>query len=175
MSQTTLRRPAPYRPGLWTRLLEGLRYGGGIGQWSWLVHRLTGLGILLYLVVHIVDTFFVVVSPAMYDHALDLYGGWVGGGYYWPIRWAFRFGELGVFACVLFHSLNGLRVVAFDFWPRAVNYQRDLFRAVVAVFLVVMLFAGAWILWPLRKAPPPRPGHGAEPPVQRVVQAGTNR
>ncbi|MBX6314852.1 MAG: hypothetical protein IRY99_18325, partial [Isosphaeraceae bacterium] len=137
-----------------------LRYGGGVGQWSWLVHRVTGLGILLYLVAHITDTFFVVVNPAMYDHALKLYGGWVDGTYYWPLRWAFRLGELGLFACVVFHALNGLRIITFDFWPAAARYQKGLFQAVVVAFLVIMIPATVWIVWPLGKAPTPRPERG---------------
>src|SRR5262245_24535804 len=102
MSQT-LRSPRVYRRGSWSTFVEGLRYGGGIGQWSWLIHRVAGLGILLYLVAHITDTFFVVVDPAWYDHALALYGGWWSGQYYWPLRWAFRIGEVGLIASVLFH------------------------------------------------------------------------
>src|SRR4051812_29485902 len=56
----TPKDPRYYRRGAWARFVEGLRYGGGIGQWSWLVHRVTGLGILLFLVIHVLDTFFVV-------------------------------------------------------------------------------------------------------------------
>lgn len=126
MSQT-LRSPRYYHRGPWARFVEGLRYGGGIGQWSWLVHRVTGLGILIYLVAHITDTFFVVIDPAWYDHTMALYGGEVSGHYYWTVRWAFRLGELGLIACVLFHSINGIRIVLFDFWPKAAVYQRELF------------------------------------------------
>jgi succinate dehydrogenase / fumarate reductase cytochrome b subunit len=156
MSQT-IRRPQPYRPGLAERLVEGFRYGGGTGQWSWLAHRLTGMGILIYLVAHITDTFFVVVNPAWYDHALALYGGWVGGEYYWPLRWAFRVGELGLIASVLFHSLNGIRIVLFDFWPKGAHYHREMLRAVMIVFVVVMVPVTAWVVWPLFSAPGHRP------------------
>jgi succinate dehydrogenase / fumarate reductase, cytochrome b subunit len=156
MSQT-LRSPRVYRRGAWSRLVEGLRYGGGVGQWSWLIHRITGLGILAYLVAHITDTFFVVVNPAWYDHALALYGGWVSGEYYWPIRWAFRLGELGLIASVLFHSINGVRIVLFDFWPRAAQYQRQIFWAVVAVFLAIMIPVAVWVVLPLGSAPEHRP------------------
>lgn len=170
MSQTA-RQPRAYHSGPWERLVDGFRYGGGLGQWAWLAHRVTGLGILLYLVIHIFDTFFVVVNPAMYDHALALYGGWTGGGYYWPLRWAFRFGELGLFACVLFHALNGLRVIAFDFFPSACQRQKLLFRLVVILFLAVMVPAGAWIVWPLGQAPPARPEHGEPADVAATAPA----
>ena len=130
MVQPTTRSPQVYRPGLASRMAEGFRYGGGIGQWSWLLHRLTGVGILVYLIVHIVDTFFVVVNPAWYDHALAMYAGEVGGGYFWPLRWAFRGAELGLIASVLFHAVNGVRIVLFDLWPGAALHQKALFRAV---------------------------------------------
>ena len=158
MSQA-LRSPRAYHPGPWRRVAEGLRYGGGVGQWSWLIHRVTGLGILLYLIVHIIDTFFVVANPEWYDHALALYGGRIGGDYYWPLRWAFRLGELGLIACVLFHAVNGLRIVLFDFWPQAARYQKELFRAVLWIFWVIMIVVAAWVVWPLFSAPP---GHRPE-------------
>jgi succinate dehydrogenase / fumarate reductase cytochrome b subunit len=156
MSQT-LRQPRVYRRGAWARFKEGLSYGGGIGQWSWLIHRITGLGILLYLVAHISDTFFVVVNPSLYDHTLALYGGWWNETYYWQIRWAFRLGELGLIACVLFHSLNGIRIVLFDFWPPAAQYQRELFRVVLLLFLLIFIPVTIWVVRPLLKAPEMRP------------------
>jgi succinate dehydrogenase / fumarate reductase, cytochrome b subunit len=138
MSQT-LRSPRVYRRGPWTRLVEGLRYGGGIGQWSWLVHRVTGLGIALFLVVHIIDTFLVVAYPAEYDFTVAIYGGTFNEQYYWPLRWAFRISELALIACVVFHAVNGVRIVLFDFWPRAAHYQRQIFWAVMVVFMGIMI------------------------------------
>lgn len=32
------------------------RYRGGSGHWSYLLHRVTGVGVLLFLAIHIVDT-----------------------------------------------------------------------------------------------------------------------
>lgn len=160
MSQTA-RGPRYYRRGLWSRIVEGLRYGGGIGQWSWLIHRVTGVGILLYLFAHITDTFFVVVNPAWYDHAMQLYGGEVSGQYYWPLRWAFRLGELGLIACVLFHSINGIRVVLFDFWPKAAQYQRELFLFVMIAFWAIMIPVTIWVLLPLAQAPATYPEAGS--------------
>jgi succinate dehydrogenase / fumarate reductase cytochrome b subunit len=136
-----------------------LRYGGGIGQWSWLVHRVTGLGILLFLVLHIIDTFFVVAYPALYDHTVSIYGGMVTGlhpsinGYYWGLRWAFRLGELGLIACVLFHAINGVRVILFDFWPRAAGFQKELAWAVLTVFMAIMIPVAVVVFWPLAQTP----------------------
>jgi len=35
--------------------LEYLTYRGGPGHWSWVLHRLTGVGVFLFLLIHIVD------------------------------------------------------------------------------------------------------------------------
>ncbi len=129
-----------YRRGLVSRWVEGLRYGGGVGQWSWLLHRITGLGILLYLVVHIWDTFLVIFSPASYDAIMGIYGGKFDGVEYPLLRWAFRLGELGLIASVVFHAVNGLRVILFDLSPiRAVGAQKELFWAVTALFFFIMI------------------------------------
>jgi succinate dehydrogenase / fumarate reductase cytochrome b subunit len=138
-SSPTLRTPRVYRRGAWSRFTEGLRYGGGVGQWSWLVHRVTGLGILAFLVVHIIDTFLVVAFPAEYDFTVDIYGGVFAGTYYPWLRVGFRFAELALIACVLFHSVNGVRIVLFDFWPKSADYQRQAFWVALGVFVLVML------------------------------------
>src|SRR5436305_7543700 len=74
-------------------------------------------------------------------------------GYYWPLRWAFRLGELGLIACVVFHAVNGVRIVLFDFWPSAANRQRQIFWWVLIVFLLIMVPV-AWIVFrPLTQTP----------------------
>ncbi len=157
---TTLRQPQAYDPGSSAHVREGvLRYGRSPDEWSWLLHRLTGVGVLLFLVIHIVDTFFVVAYPSLYDHTVGIYGGVVGlpwggvNGYYRGLRWAFRVGELGLIASVLFHSLNGVRIVLFDFWPRAMVYRRLLNRAVTVLFLAIMIPVTIWVLLPLLESP----------------------
>ena len=146
-------QPHAYRPGKLARLKEGLRYQGGIGQWSWLLHRVTGMGILIFLVIHVVDTFFVVFNPALYDHTVAIYGGVFNGEYYWPLRWAFRLAELGLMATVLFHAINGVRVILFDFWSDGCKYQKESFYAVLLVFLALMLPAAVIVTLPLASSP----------------------
>jgi succinate dehydrogenase / fumarate reductase cytochrome b subunit len=148
------RQPRPYVRGRLATFLEGMRYGGGVGQWSSLVHRWTGIGILIYLVAHITDTFFVIVSPELYDHTMALYAGVVDGTLQPLIRWAFRLGELGLFACVLFHALNGLRVISFDFWPdTATKHQKTFFWVVFWVFVALMVPVSAWMISEIFHAP----------------------
>lgn len=153
MTQTLAKQPRAYRPGLWTRLRAGMRYGGGVGQWSWLFHRVTGIGIALFLLIHVVDTFFVVAYPRLYDHTVGIYGGMFNGEYYWSLRWAFRVSELGLIACVLFHALNGMRIILFDFAPGASKFQQPVFNAVMIVFAAIMIPVTIWVLLPLASTP----------------------
>ena len=149
----TLRSPRVYHRGPWSRFVEGMRYGGGVGQWSWLIHRVTGLGILAFLIVHIIDTFLVVAFPAEYDFTVDIYGGVFAGTYFWPLRWGFRAAELGLIACVLFHAVNGVRIVLFDFWPKSADYQRLAFKIAMIVFTAIMIPV-TWIVLAALAGPP---------------------
>ena len=111
-----------------TSLRWALSYKGREGMWTWILHRLTGLGILFFLVIHVVDTALVIYWPNLYDHALDIYRH--------PL---FRFGELGIVFAVLFHALNGLRIIVQDFWPYAMQRQREMAWGVAAVVVLAML------------------------------------
>jgi succinate dehydrogenase / fumarate reductase cytochrome b subunit len=95
-------------------LTETLRYRGAIGQWSWVLHRLTGLGVLLFLVLHVIDTSWSVFYPSLYEKAIAIYQS--------PL---FTIGEFGLVACVVYHAFNGLRISIFDFKPQWWKYQRQ--------------------------------------------------
>ena len=34
----------------------GTLYRGGEGMWTWVVHRITGVGVFFFLLVHVLDT-----------------------------------------------------------------------------------------------------------------------
>ncbi|HEY2155407.1 MAG TPA: hypothetical protein VGH33_07240, partial [Isosphaeraceae bacterium] len=91
------------------------------------------------------------------DFTVAIYAGTFNGTYYWPLRWAFRLGELGLIASVLFHSVNGVRIVLFDFWPGAAKYQKELFNAVLVIFFGIMIPLTIYVLAPLKSAPEPQP------------------
>ena len=111
-----------------------LRYRGREGMWTWILHRATGLGVLLFLIVHVVDTGLIIYSPSFYDHALEIYKS--------PI---FRFAELLIFFSVLFHAVNGLRIIVQDFWPIVMHRQRQMAWVATAVVLLAMVPV-TWIM-----------------------------
>jgi succinate dehydrogenase / fumarate reductase cytochrome b subunit len=87
--------------------LEGsLTYRGREGQWAYLLHRVTGLGTLLFLTIHILDTSTVYFAPDLYEHAIAIYR-----------LTPFMVGEIVLVFCVLYHGVNGLRVALFDLKP----------------------------------------------------------
>ena len=48
-------------------------YRGQSGQWSWLLHRITGLGVLLFLLVHIVDITLIGFGPKVYNDSIAIF------------------------------------------------------------------------------------------------------
>jgi succinate dehydrogenase / fumarate reductase cytochrome b subunit len=103
-------------------------------MWSWLLHRATGIGVLLFLVIHVLDTAALVWSPEFYDHALGIYKS--------PL---FRFAELLIFFSVLFHAANGLRIIVQDFRPIAMRHQRR-FAWAAGVVVVLVMLPVSWIM-----------------------------
>ena len=109
-------------------------YRGGVGQWAWILHRITGVAVLLFLFTHILDTALVMVGPVWYNKIIMIYR--------LPI---FGFMEIGLFAAVLYHALNGLRIVIIDFWPGTTVYQKQMFLAEMVLFFLVFLPV-AWLM-----------------------------
>jgi succinate dehydrogenase / fumarate reductase cytochrome b subunit len=112
----------------------GTLYRGREGMWSWVAHRVTGVLIFFFLFAHVLDTALVRVSADSYDRVIDTYKT--------PLV---NVMELGLVGAVLFHALNGLRVMAIDFWDKGARFQRQMTWAIVAVFIVVMV-PGAYFM-----------------------------
>lgn len=84
----------------------GTLYKGSPGQWSWLLHRITGVAVILFLFAHVVDTAVVGWGPEAYNRVVSVYHNWV-----------VKLLELGLVAAVLYHAINGVKIMVFDFWP----------------------------------------------------------
>jgi succinate dehydrogenase / fumarate reductase cytochrome b subunit len=104
---------------------ETLRYRGAIGQWSWVLHRITGLGVVLFLTLHVIDTSWAVFYPELYVKAIAVYQS--------PL---FTIGEFALVACVVYHALNGIRIALFDVRPVLWKHQA---RAAVIVLILTIL------------------------------------
>lgn len=99
-------------------LSAGLRYKGPAGYLTFILHRIGGLGMGVFIAVHILAAFI---------------GGRTGGflnGIY--ENWAF---QIFIFFCVLFHAINGLRITILDLWPKLQDYQTEAIWVEWAVFI----------------------------------------
>lgn len=106
----------------------GTLYRGNEGMWSWIAHRVTGVGIFFFLLVHVLDTALVRVSPEAYNAVIATYKTPLMG-----------LAEIGLVAAIVYHAFNGLRVILVDFWKGGPKNQRKLFWGAMILWLVVMI------------------------------------
>ncbi|NLE52094.1 MAG: succinate dehydrogenase, cytochrome b556 subunit [Chloroflexi bacterium] len=107
---------------------ETLRYRGKTGQWAWVLHRIAGLGTLLFLVLHVIDTSWAAFYPELYAQAIREYQS--------PL---FTIGEFALVACVVYHAFNGLRVALLDWKPAWwVHQARAMLYVVIATTIVLI-------------------------------------
>lgn len=111
---------------------ETLRYRGAIGQWSWVLHRLTGVGVVLFLALHVIDTSWAVFYPGLYVKAIAAYQS--------PL---FTIGEFGLVFAVVYHAFNGIRIVIFDYKPELWRHQGQ--AAVVVLVLTLLVLAPVFL------------------------------
>jgi len=108
----------------------GTLYRGKVGMWSWVLHRITGVAIFFFLLVHVLDTSLVRLSPEAYDVVIATYKTPIIG-----------LAELGLVAAILFHAFNGIRIILIDFWSKGSKYQNAMFWVVVAIaFIIFAIF-----------------------------------
>jgi succinate dehydrogenase / fumarate reductase cytochrome b subunit len=101
-------------------LPTALRYKGKGPMLTFILHRIGGLGMAIFVTTHILASFL----------------GGDGGQFVNSIyeHWLF---QIIVFFCVLFHAVNGLRITILDLWPKLIEYQREAIWVEWAVFLPV--------------------------------------
>ncbi|MBE2198549.1 MAG: succinate dehydrogenase, cytochrome b556 subunit [Anaerolinea sp.] len=115
-------------------LREGIRYRGRSGHWSWIAHRLSGLAILSFLVIHVWDTANATYAPEIYAWSIEIFKH--------PL---FGIGEIGVMAAVLYHAFNGIRITLLDFKPEWWKYQQKSALFVWVIFFVIFIPIGLYM------------------------------
>ena len=124
-----------------TTLKGYVGYRGREGQWSFLLHRITGLGVLLFLAIHIIDTSFVYFFPDLYDEVIQLYRSTL-----------FGFGEIALIFCLFFHGVNGVRLAYLDlFKPTSWTIEDQRRSALIALIVTLVLFipSAGWMFYNL--------------------------
>ncbi len=113
-------------------------YRGREGMWSWVLHRVTGVGVLVFLFAHVLDTVLVGWGPEVYNSVVGIY--------HVPV---FRVLEVVLVGAVIYHAVNGLRIILIDFWDAAADYQRQLTVVTAVVTLLLFVPAAVIMLRPL--------------------------
>ena len=115
-----------------------LRYRGSEGMLAWAFHRISGVAIWVFILLHVFDIWLAGANPRLYDEVLAVYGSPPG-----------RVGEMLLGAALLYHALNGLRIILMDFWPSLTRYHRQLWYLNWVIFTVVGLPVAYVILRPI--------------------------
>jgi succinate dehydrogenase / fumarate reductase, cytochrome b subunit len=110
-------------------------YKGREGQWAFFLHRLSGLAILAYLLIHTISIGSVMLGESAYMA--------IHKTYELPL---FRFGLIGVAGAVAYHAFNGLRIILMDFTAFGVRFQRQLWYAVLVLSVAAVGVALAYNL-----------------------------
>jgi len=92
--------------------LARARYRGGGPMLSWLLHRVSGLVMIIFISLHVLASFF------QYQLGSDL-------GTTINIIYESIYFQVIVYFAVIFHVLNGLRILILDTWPQMLEYQRE--------------------------------------------------
>ena len=103
-----------------------LRYRGSEGMLAWAFHRISGVAIWAFILLHVLDIWLVGAAPDLYDDVLAIYASPFG-----------RVMESLLGAALLYHALNGLRIIIMDFWPAMTRYHRQMWYLNWVVFALI--------------------------------------
>ena len=126
----------PYLPNFSNAISSILGYKWNPGMWAWLLHRLSGVGMVVYLVLHIIGLRSL-YDPLKFDQLISTYRS--------PL---FKLGELALLAIVTYHSINGFRIVMVDFLGWSPK-QKKMFYATVVLSVLIILLGGYPIMAPV--------------------------
>lgn len=101
-------------------------YAGDPGQYAWVLHRATGIGILFFLLVHILDIMLVGFGRDVYNHTVEFYSE--------PLIIPM---EIMLVGAVIYHTLNGLRIIAINFSEKGPSREKRYFWWVLALSVLL--------------------------------------
>jgi succinate dehydrogenase / fumarate reductase cytochrome b subunit len=115
---------------------RGTVYRGKSGQWAFVTHRITGFLVFFFLLLHIIDVS-LIARPRLYDEVHQLYGNVL-----------LRLFEVGLLFGLVYHSLNGLRIVMIDFFPGVIRREKEVLWGVAVLSVLLTAAGGTVIMWP---------------------------
>ncbi|MDA8116486.1 MAG: succinate dehydrogenase, cytochrome b556 subunit [Actinomycetota bacterium] len=115
---------------------ESTLYKGKTGQWAFVLHRITGFLVLMFILLHIVDVS-MLNFPKIYNEIHALYGNIL-----------MRLFEVGLLFGLVYHALNGLRVIMIDFFPGSIKNEKSVFYGIFSLTILLTIIGGVIILRP---------------------------
>ncbi len=110
---------------------ENLDYKKGTGNRAWILHRITGIALIGYLFLHVYSLSPLTKGEAAFNLEMQTYST----PFFMVLEWF-------LFAFVLFHSLNGIRIVIVD-WADGARYHKQLYRFSWIIGIILFLAMGA--------------------------------
>jgi succinate dehydrogenase / fumarate reductase cytochrome b subunit len=124
-----------YKAAFLNALNNILRYKWQTGMVAWMLHRVTGVGMVIYLTIHVIGLR-ALYDPAKFDAVINSYRN--------PV---IKFSEFMLLAVVTYHSINGFRIVMVDFLGWSPK-QKRMFYATVVLSVLIMGLGGYPIVAP---------------------------
>lgn len=125
-------------PRLLRRLQRSPEERAEFNRWAFYAHRFTGFAVFAFLCLHIVDISLYAFAPEAFDEVHALYG-WT------PMRLF----ECGLLFAILFHTFNGLRIMAIDVADLGSRASRRLFAGALVLTALLGLSGSAIIMAPV--------------------------
>ena len=93
-------------------LIAGAKYKGGGPMLAWALHRISGLGIVIFVALHVIASF--LTQEMGSDLGISI-----------NIIYESIYFQLFIVFCAIFHGVNGFRIIVLDIWPRLIRYQKE--------------------------------------------------
>lgn len=105
-------------------LFKALKYQGGGPMLAWILHRIGGLAMLVFVGTHVIASFFMQQTGS--DAATTI-----------NIIYESVYFQIFIYFFVIFHAINGTRIILMDFWPQLLEYQRQMIWLQWAIFIPI--------------------------------------
>ena len=115
-------------------IVAELRLNPYSGSIAWVLHRVSGVILVIYLALHLWGLGSAAGGKAAFDNQMQTFSG--------PV---FELLEALVVLIAAFHMFNGLRVIAVDFSGLG-RHQKAMFSAVLGGFAMVLAWTG-WVFF----------------------------
>jgi len=117
----------------WTSVM--FNYRKHAGSWAWILHRITGLGLTFYILLHIIALTGLLKGEAAFNEEMALFKS--------PV---FLFGEWFLGTLVMFHAINGIRIVLVDLGDGA-RYHKQILNFVYVLSVLIVAGMGYLIFF----------------------------